>query len=116
MTSFATPLVTGTAALLLSYNPNLTTAQIKHCIMQGVDVIPALNGKCVSGGRLNAYKALNYVKNNYPYPPPTPPTPPAAKKTAGRLPIGDMDGDKKADFILPYKNSGTNKISILTYR
>lgn len=62
-TSLATPFVTGVAALLLSQNTSLTGAQLKIAIMAGVD-IPNVNGsnplqgRCVSNGRLNAYKAL----------------------------------------------------------
>lgn len=57
-TSMAAPFVTGVAALLLSENPNLTPAQIKAKIMVDCDKIPAFANYCVSGGRLNAYKAL----------------------------------------------------------
>lgn len=57
-TSMATPFVTGVAALMLSYNPNLTAAQLKAAILDTVDKNSSLSKLCVSGGRLNAYKAL----------------------------------------------------------
>ena len=57
-TSAAAPLVCGTAALMLSVNPNLTALQIKQLIMDNVDVCEDLIGKCVTGGRLNTYKAV----------------------------------------------------------
>ena len=57
-TSMAVPYVTGTAALLKTLNPSLTTAQIKSRILGSVDIIPALSGKVATGGRLNAAKAL----------------------------------------------------------
>lgn len=56
-TSMAAPLVTGTAALLKSIDPTLTSAQIKAAILNNVDTVSALSGLCSTGGRLNAYKA-----------------------------------------------------------
>ena len=55
----AAPFVTGVAALMLSLEPHLTTAQLKARIMQSVDQIPALTNLCISGGRLNAKKAID---------------------------------------------------------
>lgn len=57
-TSMATPHVTGVAALLLSKYPNLTAAQLKSIIVNNVDKSDNLADNCISGGRLNAYKAL----------------------------------------------------------
>jgi len=58
-TSMAAPMVTGVAVLLKGAFPALTVAQIRAAILNNVDVIPALSGKCITGGRLNAYKAFN---------------------------------------------------------
>ena len=63
-TSLAAPFVTGVAALIWSVEPNLTAAQVKSRIMQNVDPIPALSNMCVSGGRLNAQKALEAHGHN----------------------------------------------------
>ncbi len=67
-TSMSTPMVTGVAALLLSNNPSLTTSELKDAILSSVDKIDALEDKCVTGGRLNAYKALKSIhQHNYVY-------------------------------------------------
>ena len=63
-TSLAAPFVTGVAALLLSMEPNLTAVQLKTRIMENVDAIPALSNLCVSGGRLNAKKAVEAHGHN----------------------------------------------------
>lgn len=57
-TSMATPYVTGVAALLLSKYPCMTTEELKTAIISSVDNVVALNGLCVTGGRLNANRAL----------------------------------------------------------
>lgn len=57
-TSMAAPHVAGTAALIKSTSPGLDDNQIKTQIMSYVDERPALQGKTVSGGRLNAYRAI----------------------------------------------------------
>lgn len=61
-TSFAAPLVTGTAAMLKAYDPDLTTAAIKTAILENVDKVSDLADKCTTGGRLNTLKALNSIK------------------------------------------------------
>ena len=70
-TSIATPFVTGVAALMLSVNPYLTATELKSLIMQNVDYISDLENLCVSGGRLNAHKAVvaaqNYCVHNDTY-------------------------------------------------
>ena len=57
-TSMATPHVTGAAALLSAYNPNLSVASLKATLMNTVDVLPQWNGLVKSGGRLNVSRAL----------------------------------------------------------
>lgn len=57
-TSMATPHVTGAAALLLTALPSTTPAQAKGAILNSTEPLPALAGKTVSGGRLNARLAL----------------------------------------------------------
>lgn len=57
-TSMATPHVAGVASLIWSQYPGLTATQVKDKILGSVDPIAALDGKTVTGGRLNAFKAL----------------------------------------------------------
>lgn len=61
-TSTAAPHVTGVAALLKSKYPAMSGKAIKYYITQNVDKVSSLSGKVSTGGRLNAYKALNNVK------------------------------------------------------
>ena len=57
-TSMATPHVSGLAALVKAAYPDATAAQIKARILNTTDVIPSLEGKTVTGGRINAFNAL----------------------------------------------------------
>ncbi|MDB6108978.1 MAG: peptidase and in kexin sedolisin, partial [Pedosphaera sp.] len=58
-TSFAAPYVTGTLALMLVKFPTETYQQIINRVLNAADPLPALAGKCVTGGRLNLRKALS---------------------------------------------------------
>lgn len=62
-TSSATPHVAGVAALLRQMRPDATVADLKDWILSTVDPLPSLAGRCVSGGRLNAYAALRVAQS-----------------------------------------------------
>lgn len=77
-TSMAAPVVSGLAALILSYYPHLTPVQVREIIMKSVSKvahkIKYKNEKgenvrvmfseiCVSGGVVNAYNALKLAEN-----------------------------------------------------
>ncbi|MFV2070020.1 MAG: S8 family serine peptidase, partial [Pirellulales bacterium] len=57
-TSMATPHVTGLYALLASQSPSSTVSDLKAAILDNVDPLTALSGKVVTGGRINADKAI----------------------------------------------------------
>lgn len=60
-TSMAAPHVAGAAALLFSLKPSATVTQVRSSLLAGVDPIPSLAGKTVTGGRLNVTAALNHL-------------------------------------------------------
>ncbi|MBQ7779735.1 MAG: S8 family serine peptidase [Clostridia bacterium] len=85
-TSYAAPFVSGAAALIMSVRPDLSPAEVKKCIMDSVDKSNAFAGKCVSGGRLNVYKAVRLA-------------------TQPQTFTGDVNGDGKADMIITRRAS-----------
>ncbi len=57
-TSMAAPHVSGVAGLILANNPSLAHYQVKAIILNSVDPKTSLNGKFLTGGRLNANNAV----------------------------------------------------------
>jgi subtilisin family serine protease len=57
-TSQATALVSGIAALIFSAYPESTPIQVKIRLLANVDRIPELANRVISGGRVNAFRAL----------------------------------------------------------
>jgi subtilisin family serine protease len=67
-TSFAAPLVTGVASLMLAKNPSLTAVQIKRMLMMSADDIETPGWDQLTGyGMVNARKALEADPNYYLY-------------------------------------------------
>lgn len=74
-TSMASPVVSGVAALLMSYFPELSAAQIKKVILESTEkydgdvFIPGTQDKIpfselsITGGIINAYKAVKFAQN-----------------------------------------------------
>jgi subtilisin family serine protease len=60
-TSMATPHVSAVAALAWSVAPNADYLDIKNAILAGVDATPALEGKTITGGRLNANNTVRLL-------------------------------------------------------
>jgi len=60
-TSMAAPHVSGAAALLKGYRPELTNLEIKDIILSNVDQKPQFNGKVLTGGTLNISKMFETI-------------------------------------------------------
>jgi hypothetical protein len=52
-TSMATPHVTGAVALYAATHPGASAVTIRNAVLSSAVATPSLNGKCVTGGRLN---------------------------------------------------------------
>jgi len=70
-TSMATPYVAGVAALVVADNPGIGIPALRATLLDNTDAVADLAGRTVTGGRLNAFKALGGGTT----PPPPPPTP-----------------------------------------
>jgi len=58
-TSFGAAYVSGALALMLTRFPGETYLQIINRLLAAVDPLPALAGKCLTGGRLNLHNAIS---------------------------------------------------------
>jgi subtilisin family serine protease len=61
-TSMATPQVSGAAALLFSARPSASVEEVAYALDEGVDPVASLEGKTISGGRLDAARALAWLQ------------------------------------------------------
>ncbi len=74
-TSMAAPHVSGAAALILATQPTLSVAGLTTALLNGVDPTPALDGKVLTGGRLNLCRSVSGPNCGVlPPPDPVPPT------------------------------------------
>jgi subtilisin family serine protease len=60
-TSMAASHLSGVAALLLSVNPKLSAQDLKLILIQTATPVAALNGKTITGGRVNALEAMKKI-------------------------------------------------------
>jgi subtilisin family serine protease len=58
-TSYAAPMVAGAAALVLDAHPDLTAAEVVRIVRASVVAEAALAGRVATGGRLDAWRAVN---------------------------------------------------------
>ena len=63
-TSMACPHVSGVAALMLAQNPKITPSDLRSKLIRAATPATNLKGRTVSGGWVNAYNALNLVKQD----------------------------------------------------
>ena len=114
-TSMAAPHVAGVAALLKSMNSGLTYSDIKNIMLVSVDIDPALEGKVATGGRVNAYAALQRWQT-----PPVdtlPITTIASSYNESANLVGDFNGDEKSDLLVwHYSNQTAHDSSVGTNR
>jgi len=66
-TSMAAPYVAGVAALVVANNPGIGISALRAALLDNTDAVADLSGRTVTGGRVNAFKALGGTT-----PPPTP--------------------------------------------
>ncbi len=64
-TSMAAPFVTGTAALLHSWYPDINAPELRFLILDGADTRSTLGGKVAKNRYLNAYTPLTYTEDDY---------------------------------------------------
>lgn len=62
-TSMASPIVAGVAALVWSHYPKLTAVEVKEIIMNSVNKDPQLEDISVTGGVVDAYKAVQLAES-----------------------------------------------------
>lgn len=103
-TSMAAPHVAGVAGLVLAQNSTLTVAQLKSAILNNVDRLGPLTGVLLTGGRLNAFKAVSSVTAA---PPPTPGPLSITPQTA-TLGVGGVQAFTASGGVAPYTWSVSN--------
>ena len=101
-TSCAAPFVTGLAALMWEANPNLTPQKIIEIIKNNVDKPDSLNGKCTSGGKINAFKALRAAMT----------TSSDGTYYSPRTLVGDINGDGIEDQVISGRLNGYLRLSV----
>lgn len=93
-TSMAAPHVAGVVALMHSLQPDWSYLQIREKLLSSVDPLPSLDGKVATGGRLNAFKAVEGM---------------GSSENGGLIPDGIMEvGIVPASGSILLANSSTN--------
>jgi subtilisin family serine protease len=106
-TSMSTPAVAGIGALLLSLHNDFTADQVKETILGSVDILPSLQGKVLTGGRVNAYRTLSALL------PPSNLTAAAESKTQVSLTWTD-NSQRESGFSIERREAGGQFAQIAT--
>ncbi len=101
-TSFSCAHVSGACAILRAHFPNETHQQLISRILADTDPLPSLAGKCVTGGRLNLFKALGGT---------TPPTPPTVTVVANQ-PHATETGSQVGQFTVSRTGSTAAALTV----
>jgi len=99
-TSYAAPLVAGTAALLLSVDSSLGATAKRNIIKDSATRLNAFNGISRSGGRLNALEALRQV---FPF---------ETRQVSGGIEIARASGILTGSVNIPAQKGNQNIVSI----
>lgn len=117
-TSMATPHVSGVAALLASYAPSLSVAELKNRLLSTAKPLDSLVGVVATGGMVSAYNALQNVSN------PNPPDqniPGYATRDTGAtaaalgtriLNVDDGYVEQVLPFSFPYYQRGYQRVAV----
>lgn len=105
-TSMAAPHVTGTIALLAAANPAASATAIRRAILSTTTRLPALAGKTVTGGLLDAAAAVRAIQVGVePLPPPPSPTAPVVR------PARDVGDTVAKAYAIARQESGTVRVA-----
>lgn len=109
-TSMASPVVAGVAGLLLASNGSLSLTALRNGILSSVDPVPALSGRTVTGGRVNAFRALQAIGAGTAPPPSAPPatTALAVSPAGARIAAGAQIVFSASGGTAPYSWSVAN--------
>ncbi len=102
-TSMAAPHVTGAIALYAAENPDASAAEIRSALLGSATATASLQGKTVTGGRLDAQAMLHYGEAA-----PPPPPPPAGTVLYGSTASDTIFGYAGNDTICGVAQTGTN--------
>jgi subtilisin family serine protease len=102
-TSMAAPQVSGTAALMFSLHPEASLTAVRNALLASVDPIASLTGKTVTGGRLDAARALAELDTTAPASPVLATDPASPSSSSAPRIIGSAE---QGSTVRVYANAG----------